>query len=292
MCKDRFQTFTGRHIPDPYQPVVAIGVNCHFGFVCMDCQHMMSEKKKGETTHGNMQQKQYSRTYLAETTHVPSRLNDTAVTGSECAGNVLTHCPLRTSQSLTVSSKEPLANKLDDGLNWQQKTKLSCPRNSTSESDVCASKIRNVLSSDAVAQYGSVAPLFDQQTSLMPREWPMSVAIGDNKNGYPPFVPRTPICVKGSPKSQIFTVPSADDDAHNAAWFFVSLDGANRTADTARLCSPYIGKHTNCEPSASVAVPLIPSIFMRSLLLLLVSTSCDDVLSRFIDMVVEQRGAS
>ena len=143
----------------------------------MDMSRSSKHGQKRNRNHTKLQ------TYLAETTHVPSRLNETAVTGSECAGNVLTHCPLRTSQSFTVSSNEPLANRFDEGLNWQQNTKLSCPRNSTSESDVCASKIRRVLSSDAVAQYASAAPLFDQQTSLIPRECPINVVIGDSRYG-------------------------------------------------------------------------------------------------------------
>jgi hypothetical protein len=50
------------------------------------------------------------------------------------------------------------------------------------------------------------------------------------------------------------TLPSALADAHNAAWCFVNLDGANFTEDTARLCSPYIGKHTNGDASSSSSV--------------------------------------
>ena len=38
---------------------------------------------------------------------MPSCENATAVTGSECAGSVAMHFPLRTSHRRTVSSKEP-----------------------------------------------------------------------------------------------------------------------------------------------------------------------------------------
>ena len=38
----------------------------------------------------------------------PSLLKCTAETGSECAGRVLRHFPVRTSQIRTLSSKDPL----------------------------------------------------------------------------------------------------------------------------------------------------------------------------------------
>mmetsp|Transcript_27936 Transcript_27936/g.65689 ORF Transcript_27936/g.65689 Transcript_27936/m.65689 type:complete len:214 (+) Transcript_27936:775-1416(+) len=154
------------------------------------------------------------------------------------------HCPLRTSHSLTVSSKDPLTRRLLAGLNWQQNTKLSWPRNSTRPSEVCASHNRMVLSSLAVATKGS-SP-FDQHTSLMPRLCPTSVALDCIAYSMPRFAGNS-----GSLRSQILTLPSALAEAQRAALSFVKREGANWTLDTARLCSPYIGRQTKGEASVS-----------------------------------------
>mmetsp|Transcript_7489 Transcript_7489/g.21881 ORF Transcript_7489/g.21881 Transcript_7489/m.21881 type:complete len:402 (+) Transcript_7489:48-1253(+) len=181
--------------------------------------------------------------WLADTTQVPSRLKETAVTGSEWAGNVDTHSPLRMSQSLTVSSNDPDANKFDCGLNSVQKTKLSCPRNSIKASSVCASHRRSVLSSLAVATNGS--ELLDHATSLIPLECPDSVDTGWIEYGdlFSQLCDDSEVLAR----SHILTLPSALADAHSAASSrsFVILAGANLTLDTALLCSPNCGMHAN-----------------------------------------------
>ena len=64
---------------------------------------------------------------LHETINDPSRLNSTAVTGSECAGSDCKHRPDFASHTRTVSSNEPLATKFDCGLKLTHTTNDACP---------------------------------------------------------------------------------------------------------------------------------------------------------------------
>jgi len=57
-----------------------------------------------------------------EAMRVPSRLKWTALTGSLWAGKVAVHFPVFTSQMRIVSSMEPLARRLEEGLKQTQKT--------------------------------------------------------------------------------------------------------------------------------------------------------------------------
>eukprot|EP00965_Chrysotila_dentata_P033271 1108288-Pleurochrysis_carterae.AAC.2 len=82
---------------------------------------------------------------------VPSQLNWTPETGSECAGSTLRHAPFLTSHTRSDSSKEPEASRLPAGLKSTQKTKLAWPRIVLSSLPVLTSHSLIVRSSDAVA---------------------------------------------------------------------------------------------------------------------------------------------
>ena len=103
---------------------------------------------------------------------VPSRLKETPVMGSECAGIVLTQFPVRGSQSLTFSSKPPETRRFAEALNATAKTNEVWPRSSTRGIPVGASQIRMFLSSLAEATYRES---LDQSRSFMPEAWPLKV---------------------------------------------------------------------------------------------------------------------
>lgn len=75
------------------------------------------------------------------------------MTGSECALIVLTAFWTRTSQTLTVSSNDPVASSVFDGFRQQQNTYDSWPSNDEMGWPRATSHSRTVLSSDAVQQY-------------------------------------------------------------------------------------------------------------------------------------------
>lgn len=92
-----------------------------------------------------------------------------AVTGSECAGSTFKHLPVLTSQTLTVSSKEPETIMLDWGLKLTQKTWLVWPCSVLMREPVSTSQRRTVLSSEAEQTWRESE---EKARSEMPWSWP------------------------------------------------------------------------------------------------------------------------
>lgn len=158
---------------------------------------------------------------LLETTCFPSELKSTAVMGSEWAGRSLSSLPVLTSQSLTVSSKLPLASRLDCALNAQQNTKCVCPFSTfTHFPSLLVSHSRKVRSSDALQRY---LELVDQATLETPMVCPFSTISGC-------FVASSPSPFESFSQSHTHSVRSAEALA--------SLSTSRRSADVLRRPFP------------------------------------------------------
>lgn len=109
--------------------------------------------------------------WLADTIKEPSLLKCTEVTGKVWARITWFDLPVFTSQTRTVSSKEPETMRFDWGLKLTQNTKFVWPRRVLTHSAERASQMRRVRSSEAEQIYVESE---DQAKSLIPSEWPTS----------------------------------------------------------------------------------------------------------------------